>query len=361
MALPIRTLLVEPEIQSIIFFSVNSLALIYVLLLVVTWPYTLVYLIAHAAVFFIINKRISSGRSYTPNKNLSNQTVIVTGAATGIGRVTALELAKLEARVIVGIRGQERAERIAQELSNESRGNVIGYHLDLSDLSSVKAFADKIDKVDILINNAGVAKQHEELTKDGLESTFGTNHSKLYLYNNLFIIFYLHLVGHFYLTQLLLPLFIQSNGRIVNVSSIMHVFASQNIDFSKNNSYNRIVAYAESKLANILHAVELQRRYGDRDIKAYALHPGSIPSTELSREKTPILTVLMATAAISAKTIAQGAMTTLYCALSDEAQPGKYHSNCRVAQASPVAYNSKKAQELWSLSEKIVDDKTKHL
>jgi NAD(P)-dependent dehydrogenase (short-subunit alcohol dehydrogenase family) len=141
----------------------------------------------------------------------------------------------------------------------------------------------------------------------------------------------------------------------------MHAFASQNIDFSENNSYNRTVAYAESKLANILHAVELQRRYGGRDIKVYALHPGSIPSTELSREKTPILTVLLATAAICSKTIAEGAMTTLYCALSDEAQPGKYHSNCRVAQPSPVAYNSKKAQELWDLSEKIVNDKTKHL
>jgi NAD(P)-dependent dehydrogenase (short-subunit alcohol dehydrogenase family) len=69
---------------------------------------------------------------------------------------------------------------VAQELSTESHGNVIGYHLDLSDLASVKSFAEKIDKVDILINNAGVAKQNNELTKDGLESTFGTNHSKLF-------------------------------------------------------------------------------------------------------------------------------------------------------------------------------------
>jgi len=160
----------------------------------------------------------------TPNKNLSNQTVIVTGAAAGIGRVTAIELAKLQARVVVGIRGQERAERLAQELSDESRGNVIGYHLDLSDLASVKAFAEKIDKVDILINNAGVAKQHEELTKDGLESTFGTNHSKLFFFNKMSIcICYFYLVGHFYLTQLLLPLLIQSNGRIVNVSSLGHI------------------------------------------------------------------------------------------------------------------------------------------
>jgi NADPH:quinone reductase-like Zn-dependent oxidoreductase len=180
MVFPYKTLLVEPETQALLFLLANILALIYILLAVVTWPYTLFYLIAHAVVFFVINKRLSGGRFYTSTKNLNNQTVVVTGAAAGIGRVTALELAKLQARVIVGIRGQERAERVAHELSKEAHGNVIGYHLDLSDLASVKAFAEKIDKVDILINNAGVVKKQKELTKDGLESTFGTNHSKLY-------------------------------------------------------------------------------------------------------------------------------------------------------------------------------------
>jgi NADPH:quinone reductase-like Zn-dependent oxidoreductase len=183
MAFPIRILLVEPEVHSIIFLLANGLALIYALLFVVSSHYILIYLIAHFAIFFVINKRIAAGRFYASNKNLNNQTVIVTGAATGIGRVTALELAKLQARVIVGIRGQQRAERVAEELSKESHGDVVGYHLDLSDLASVQAFAEKIDKVDILINNAGVVKQRRELTKDGLEATFGTNHSKLFMFN----------------------------------------------------------------------------------------------------------------------------------------------------------------------------------
>jgi len=117
----------------------------------------------------------SFSRSLT---NKVDNNTILTGAAAGIGRVTAVELAKLQAHVIVGIGGQQRAERVAEELSKESHGDVVGYHLDLSDLASVKAFAEKIDKVDILINNAGVAKKREERTKDGLESTFGTNHSK---------------------------------------------------------------------------------------------------------------------------------------------------------------------------------------
>jgi NADPH:quinone reductase-like Zn-dependent oxidoreductase len=152
MAFPFKTVLAEPEYQSLIFFLANLLVLLYALFFVVTWPYTLFYLITHVVVFYVINKRLIVGRSYTPKKNLNNQTVVVTGAASGIGRVTALELAKLQARVIVGIRDQQRAEHVAQELSTESHGNVIGYHLDLSDLASVKSFAEKIDKVDILIN-----------------------------------------------------------------------------------------------------------------------------------------------------------------------------------------------------------------
>ena len=141
----------------------------------------------------------------------------------------------------------------------------------------------------------------------------------------------------------------------------MHIFINKNIDFLKSNSYNAIVAYSESKLANILHVVELQRRYGDQGIKAYSLHPGNVPSSELGRERTPIQAILTSPAAVFAKTTAQGAMTTLYCALSDEAQSGKYHSNCRVAEPNPVAYNSNKAQELWDLSGKIVNEKTKYL
>jgi WW domain-containing oxidoreductase len=141
----------------------------------------------------------------------------------------------------------------------------------------------------------------------------------------------------------------------------MHFFVSQNIDFAKSKSYQPMVAYSESKLANILHAVELQRRYGNQGITAYSLHPGFILSTELNRDQTPIQAALStAPLRIISKTIAQGAMTTLYCALSDEAQPGKYHSNCRVAQTSPVAYSSVKAQELWEFSERIINERQKY-
>jgi WW domain-containing oxidoreductase len=145
------------------------------------------------------------------------------------------------------------------------------------------------------------------------------------------------------------------------VSGYIYIFASKNIDFLKSNPYKPLIAYAESKLANILHAVELQRRYGDQGIKAYSLHPGVIGSTELSRDKRWIQGVLKAFLAIISKTITQGAMTTLYCALSDEAQPGKFHSDCRVVQLSSTADNLDKTQELWELSEEILNEKTKYL
>ncbi|CAF1102404.1 unnamed protein product [Adineta ricciae] len=345
MAFSLKIALKEPETKSALFVFGNILLFIFIIFFVHSGTYTFIYIIIQIFIFRIINERLRSGHSYTSTKNLNNQTVIVTGAASGIGRMTAIELAKLHARVIVGIRNQMRAERVAQELSKESNGNVIGYNLDLTDLASVKAFAEKIDKVDILINNAGVIKEHKEFTKDGLESTFGTNH-----------------IGHFYLTQLLLPLLIKSNGRIVNVSSQGHVYAKENTDFIHSNSYDPFRAVSESKLANILHVNELQRRYGNQGIKAYSLHPGGVRTTGLSRDnKSYKMLIISLLSKIISKSIRQGAMTTLYCALSDEAQPGKYHSNCRVAQPSSIAYDSKKARELWELSEKIINEKTKHL
>ena len=109
-----------------------------------------------------------------------------------------------------------------------------------------------------------------------------------------------------------------------------------------------------------MHTIELQRRYGDQGVKAYSLHPGSIVSTELSRDRGVVQSVVMSLLAISGKTIPQGAMTTLYCALSDEAQPGKYHSDCRVAQPNPLVFDSTKTKELWNLSEEIIKEKCEH-
>ena len=103
----------------------------------------------------------------------------------------------------------------------------------------------------------------------------------------------------------------------------------------------------------------MQRRYEDRGIKAYSLHPGAVSSSGIGGKKKPIQVILSIPTTIFSQAIDQGAMTTLYCALSNEAGPGKYHFNCRIAQPIPVAYNSKKAQELWELNEQIINAKNK--
>jgi NAD(P)-dependent dehydrogenase (short-subunit alcohol dehydrogenase family) len=198
--------------------------------------------------------------------------VIVTGASSGIGRVSAIEFAKLGAKVIVGIRGENRARQIAEELKNDSHGEVIGEDLDLSNLSNVKKFADRIlnteQHVEILLNNAGISQTTYALTIDGLEMDFGTNH-----------------IGHFYLTKLLLSLLIQSKSRIVNVSSIGHCSVENGINHQfPSLTYDTKIAYGQSKLAQIWHTIILQERYGEEGINAYSVHPGVV-YTKLTRQQ----------------------------------------------------------------------------
>ncbi|CAF1184037.1 unnamed protein product [Didymodactylos carnosus] len=302
----------------------------------------------------VLKRKIARGGSYTPSENtdLTGQTIIVTGAASGIGRVSAVEFARLGAKVIVGIRGQSRAEQIAQELEREVRvigsSKITGYNLDLSKLSTVKDFADKIleheQHINILLNNAGTAHPLHSLTSDGLEIVFGTNH-----------------IGHFYLTQLLLPLLIRSKARIINVSSMAHCFVDNGINYEfSSSSYNSRVAYGQSKLAQIWHAWELQRRYGQLGIKAYSLHPGLI-YTDITRGTSKLSTLIhQLILSIIGKSLFQGAQTSLYCSLSNQAKPGKFHADCKEATSSPLAYNQKLAEGCWEFSEGIIKEKTKY-
>jgi len=173
----LHPILFEPEIQSSIFLTVNLFASLFTWLICHSWPLSMFWSCFYIILVFLMNHALAAGRYYLPIKNLRGQTVIVTGAATGIGRVSAHRFAKLGARVIIGVRGQERAERVAKELSKETQGGtVIGYDLDLSSLANVKQFAEKIDRVDILLNNAGAVQQTYSVTADGIEKQFGTNH-----------------------------------------------------------------------------------------------------------------------------------------------------------------------------------------
>ena len=226
---------------------------------------------------FLVRKWVAHhGGVCRSQARLDGKTVIITGANTGIGLETAVDLAKRNARVILACRSVERGEKAAVEVRKRSgNNNVVFFQLDLASLDSVRKFAAKIleeePQIDILINNAGVmALPERTLTQDGFEMQFAVNH-----------------LGHFLLTNLLLDHIKKTpSARIVNVSSKAHLRG--NIDFENLNSeksYVPWIAYDTSKLANILFTRSLAKRLEGTGVTANSLHPGLI-MTELSRHLT---------------------------------------------------------------------------
>ncbi len=207
-------------------------------------------------------------------------------------------------------------------------------------------------KITALINNAGVMACPYSKTKDGFELQMGTNH-----------------FGHFYLTQLLLPRL--QSSRIVNVSSIAHTLwrvpcdAVHYAQMCNPNTYKPWRAYSLSKSANIIFTRELQRRYGtSHKILAYSLHPGAV-DTQLDRYvdiNNLVRSLLQPMKYLLYKTPLDGAQTNLYCALSNEAQPGSYHSDCQPTSVlSPYDDNDDIARAWWDYSEQVINEKLKEI
>ena len=209
---------------------------------------------------------------------LDRKTVIITGANTGIGLETAMDLAKRNARVILACRSVERGETAAVEVRKRSgNDNVVFVQLDLASLDSVKHCADKIlgeePRIDILINNAGIISGSYRETPDGFESTFATNH-----------------LGHFLLTNLLLDRLKDApSARIVNVGAKLFKNVKK-LDFDDVNRKDPSrfkgmlnAAYIQSKLANVLFTLGLERRLKGTNVTVNVLHPGVI-QTELLRD-----------------------------------------------------------------------------
>ena len=218
-------------------------------------------------------KRWAAGGVCRSKARLDGKTVVITGGNTGIGLETAVDLAKRNARVILGCRSVERGERAAVEVRKRSgNDNVVFVQLDLASLDSVRKFAAKIleeePRVDILINNAGIMGLPERtLTQDGFEMQFGVNH-----------------LGHFLLTNLLLDRMKEApSARIVNVSSKAHYWGTIDFDnLDSERSYSPWRAYGTSKLANILFTRSLAKRLQGTNVTTNSLHPGTV-FTELGR------------------------------------------------------------------------------
>jgi len=270
---------------------------------------------------------------------------IILGCNVGIGKVTALELAKKGAKIIMGCRNQESGEEAKQAIITDSENeNVILKKLDLGSFDSIRSFANEVIqeevKIDILINNAGVMALPLGLTIDGFEKQFAINH-----------------LGHFLLTNLLLDLLKKSDAaRIVTVSSKVAKVSTTNFDDInyENTRYAPYAAYAKSKLANILFTSELSRRMEGTNITTYSLHPGVV-KTELYRDLHAITKAFLWPARLFMKTPEQGAATTLYCALEQgiEKYSGRYFADKKVENL-PAKYTDKElATKLWEMSEEM--------
>ena len=237
-------------------------------------------------IIIIIYYSYFAGGQCTSLALLNGKTVIITGANTGIGKATAIDLAKRNARVIMACRNDEKGEKAANQVRRESGSYNVEYrHLDLASLASVRQFAQEILQeeypVNILINNAGLLVRERTITEDGFEVMFATNH-----------------LGHFLLTNLLLPKLNQApSARIVTVSALAHEFVKSGIPFDNLNcekSFRFFQAYSVTKLANVLFTRSLRKRLEGSNITANCLHPGLV-TTELGRSIPWILRVRLFT------------------------------------------------------------------
>lgn len=288
--------------------------------------------------------------------DLSGKTCVVTGASSGLGRESARAFAAAGARVILAARNRETLSEAVQWIASEIPGaRTSTVQLDLTALSSVRAAASAIGElttvVHILMNNAGVMFTPFGRTSDGFELQIGTNH-----------------FGHFELTRLLVPQLAAAGGaRVVNLSSGGHVMGD--VDFDDPNwerrEYDKFVAYGAAKTANILHAVEADRRLRDFGIRSYAVHPGTVATSlarYMSREDFSQLRKFAADNSpepsdgfLDFVMPEQGAATQVWAAVSPDlaGRGGLYLQDCTVHAAAPYARDERRAAELWDLSEKL--------
>ena len=271
--------------------------------------------------------------------DLAGKTFIVTGANTGIGKITAKELARAGAHVILACRSKDKTAEVIAEIKAETgNANVEYVPLDLADLASVRACAEAIasrnQPIHGLINNAGLAGQRG-LTKDGFELTFGTNHLGPYLF-----------------TRLLLDRIKQAgSARIVNVSSQSH-YQAKGIDWEVMHQPTQTVTgmreYAVSKLSNVLFTKELARKLEGTGVTTYALHPGVV-ATDVWRRVPAPLRWLIKQFMISPE---QGAQTSLRCATAPElaGETGRYYERGKEKAPSRLADDVELARTLWAKS-----------
>ncbi len=300
--------------------------------------------------------------------DLSGKRVVITGGASGLGKETARAMAAKGAHIVIPARDMAKGEAAAEEIRAATDGdNIEVMECDLGSMASIRAFADAFlathDRIDLLINNAGVMACPYGETADGLEMQFGTNH-----------------IGHFLMTNLLMPAILKGgasgDSRIVNLSSRGHHLDTVHFDDLKfeKREYDKWAAYGQAKTANIMFSVGLEKRLAGKGVHALAVHPGGIQTNlgrHLTEEDIAFLRKRMeenAGESAAFKSVEAGAATTCYAATAPElaGKGGVYLEDCHIADVDDndptggvrsYAVDPDNAEKLWAVSEEIVGQK----
>uniref|UniRef100_A0A7S2UW49 Protochlorophyllide reductase n=1 Tax=Fibrocapsa japonica TaxID=94617 RepID=A0A7S2UW49_9STRA len=286
--------------------------------------------------------------------DVKDKVVMITGANTGLGKEMALAMAKNGATVIMACRSEEKMQSAITEIAMKlPSSRIFGLKMDLESLESVRTAVQEFRRLllplHILINNAGIMLVPWGTTKDSFERHIGVNH-----------------MGHFLLTNLLIEdLNKQPGGKVVNLASIAYAATySEGIKLDKlkikndgevDGEYNKLKAYGQSKLANLLHAKELNRRLIENDMptRAYSCHPGVI-HTNLFKETGLMGWLFMNLFSPILKNTAQGAATAMFCALSPKAEPGRFHCDCNPYYLlTQQSMDLDLAKQLWEKSAEL--------
>jgi NAD(P)-dependent dehydrogenase (short-subunit alcohol dehydrogenase family) len=277
---------------------------------------------------------------------MNGRTCLITGATDGIGKETAIGMAKNGYNLILIGRNEEKGKKVSDEIRKIADSIDINFFTaDLILMKEVSRVADEVcqkyDRIDVLINNVGAYFAFRDVTEEGFERTFALNH-----------------LGYFLMTKKLLPLVEKSDyKRIVNVSSSAHYGVSFEFDnLNGKKKYRGFKTYQKSKLANVMFTYELAKRVKDRGITANCLHPGFVASKFGSNNNLLWRVITGLFKALFAINVKKGAKTSIHLACSDDVKDisGRFFSNCEVKKGSGKAKNEEHNEKLWEISEDAV-------
>ena len=279
--------------------------------------------------------------------NLNNKTIVISGATNGIGKAAAVELSKKNPRLLFTYRNQKLADELLTEIKNLSPDTQVHLvYCDFSNQDSIKKCADEInnlcEKIDLLINNAGVVNTSYRETNEGIENTFAVNH-----------------LGYFLFTNLLLnKLKGENETRIINVSSAAHAFVKEmqweDINY-KSNFGQGLRCYGQSKLANLLFTRYLAIKLSTENISVNAMHPGGVNTSLGSQNKAWYSKPLKLILKPFFRSPLKGAESIIYLATKqDDGVTGEYFFNSKIHKSSAYSKNLEEAHKLWGLSEELV-------